>query len=90
MITALDLRTRGLKAIDDALKSTEEGIISYKGKPKYIVIPYERYDELLGAQLDRAYDAVMADVAQGRYESASTHEAIDAHLARLRGSERDA
>ena len=84
MITALDLRNRGLKAIDESLMEAEEGIISYKGKPKYVVLPIERYDELLAARLDLAYDEVMENVAKGRYESAKTHEEVEAHIEMLK------
>ena len=84
MITALDLRTKGLKAIERAIEEEGEGIISYKGRPKYIVLPYEQYDEIVAARLDKAYEEVMKNVADGKCVSAKSHEEIDAHIATLR------
>jgi len=83
MITALDLRMQGLKAIESVVEEEGEGIISYKGKPKYVVLPFEVYDEIIAARLDRAYEEVMCNVKNGKYESAKTHDEIDAHIAKL-------
>ena len=83
MITALDLRTQGLKAIDVALKDSDEGIISYKGKPKYVVIPFEKYDEFLEARLDSAYEKMVQNIQEGNYKALKTIDDIDSHIKSL-------
>jgi len=84
MITALELRTQGIKAIDIALKKSSEGIISYKGKPKYVILPFEKYDELMAASLDQAYNEVMQNITDGSYRSVKTHKELDAYLTDLK------
>ena len=84
MINAIDLRKRGLKAIDEALAIKEEGVISYNGKPKYIVIPFEKYDKLKSLELDMAYLEVMKNIEDGNFESLKTVKDIDNHIEQLK------
>jgi predicted RND superfamily exporter protein len=52
MISIVDLRKRGLKAIEEEIKENKKAIISYKGKAKYVMIPIE---EFIDIELERAY-----------------------------------
>jgi prevent-host-death family protein len=53
VITANDLKTRGMSNIEELLQSAEEIIISVRGKPRYVVLGIEQY-ERLRAELDDA------------------------------------
>ncbi len=84
MINAIELRQQGLKAIDRALKDSDEGIIAFKGKPKYVVVPFERYDELKALELDMAYMKTIKNIKDGEFTSLKTSDDIDKHIESLK------
>ncbi len=45
MISENDLRTQGIKAIEKELKDKNKAIITYRGKPKYVVMDLKRFEE---------------------------------------------
>ena len=46
LITANELKTKGLTALDRAISNGNEAIITVRGKNKYVVLPFERYNHL--------------------------------------------
>ena len=52
MISILDLRKRGIKAIEEEIKKNKKAIISHRGVAKYVMIPIE---EFIDIELERAY-----------------------------------
>ena len=83
MITANDLKVQGIKALHSELEDSSEAIISFRGKPKYIVIDFERYDRLRELELDRDYAEAMKDIKNGDYKTISTDEELEKHLDNL-------
>jgi hypothetical protein len=83
MITANDLKVQGIKALNSELKDNDEAIISFRGKPKYIVIDFERYDKLRELELDRDYLEAVKDIENGNYKTISTDEELEKHLENL-------
>ena len=83
MITANDLKVQGIKALNSELKDNDEAIISFRGKPKYIVIDFERYDRLRELELDKDYLETMQDIQKGNYKIISTDEELEKHLENL-------
>jgi len=55
MITANDLKVKGIKAIEKELEERDEAIISFRGKPKYIVLDIEEYETMRALQIEVAY-----------------------------------
>jgi len=55
MITANDLKVKGIKAIEKELEERDEAIISFRGKPKYIVLDIEEYEMMRSLQIEAAY-----------------------------------
>lgn len=86
VITANDLKTKGLSNIEELLHSTEEIIISVRGKPRYVVLGIEQYERLREQELEAAWFQAREDVAAGRYR----RETADAHIARLQAESDDA
>jgi len=86
MISAIDLRKRGLKVIEEALQDSKEGIIAYKGEPKYVVLPFKEYDRLRALELDLAYLDVLNDIKQDNFKSLSSKSQIDEHIEELQKS----
>jgi hypothetical protein len=64
-ITAEDLKTRGTAAIESALASDPECVISVQGKDRYVVMRMEHYHYLRECELDVA-------IAESRTHPASS------------------
>ena len=82
-LTANDLKTRGVAAIEEALVQQTEALVSVRGKDKYVVMEVAHYHYLRECELDAALAQSHADIAAGRYvvESAQQHmERVEAML----------
>ena len=78
-ISANDLKTKGISAIEFALSTSTEAILSVRGKDKFVVMDMAHYHYLRECELDAALAASRADLAAGRM----VQESPEAHLARL-------
>jgi hypothetical protein len=78
-LTANDLKTRGVAAIEDSLEGQPEAVISVRGKDRFVVMEVAQYHYLRECELDAALAQSRADEAAGRYVA----ESAQAHLARL-------
>ena len=78
-ISANDLKTKGISAIEFALSTAPEVIVSVRGKDKFVVMDIAHYHYLRECELDAALAETQAEVAAGRVE----RESPAAHLARL-------
>jgi prevent-host-death family protein len=79
-ITANDLKTRGVSALEAALEGENEAIISVRGKPRYVVMDVERYERLREAEIHAAWEEARAAVDKGDYVAETAEE----HIARLK------
>jgi hypothetical protein len=83
-LTANDLKTRGVAAIESLLATQPEAMISVRGQERFVVMDVAHYHYLRECELDAALAQSQADVAAGRFvvESAAAHMArLDAMLA---------
>lgn len=78
-ISANDLKTKGISAIERALSDAPEAIVSVRGKDKFVVMGLAHYHYLRECELDAALAETRADLAAGRF----TTESMDEHLAWL-------
>jgi hypothetical protein len=78
-IAAVELKRRGVSALDPALAENDEAIITVRGKGRYVVMKIEAYARLREAELDQAIREARADYAAGRIAD----DSIKAHLKRL-------
>ncbi len=78
-ISANDLKTKGIAAIERALSQAPEAIVSVRGKDKFVVMDMAQYHYLRECELDAALAQTRADMAAGRI----VQESPEAHLARL-------
>ncbi len=76
-LTANDLKTRGVAAIESLLATQPEVMISVRGRDRFVVMHVAHYQYLRECELDAALAQSQADVAAGRFviESASAHVA---------------
>ena len=77
-VTANDLKTRGISAIEERVEAGEDVVVSVRGQDRFVVMSLERYDELRESELDRALAEARADHAAGRVVT----ESVDEHLKR--------
>jgi prevent-host-death family protein len=75
IITANELKTKGVEAIRKALRHAAEAVITLRGKGKFVVLPIDQYDRFRERELDAAVSETLEDVAKGRCvtESAAKH-----------------
>ncbi len=74
-LTANDLKTRGVSALEKALGEDDEATISVRGKPRYVVMSLDHYEQLREAEIASAWQAAKAAEAGGDciVETASEH-----------------
>jgi len=78
-LSANDLKTKGIAAIELALSSAPEAMVSVRGKDRFVVMDIAHYHYLRECELDAALAQTRADLAAGR----AVQESPEAHLARL-------
>ncbi len=81
-VSANDLKTKGISAIEAVLAHQPEAIISVRGKERFVVMDMEHYHYLRECELESALAQTRADLAEGRFIKESAEE----HLARLKGA----
>jgi PHD/YefM family antitoxin component YafN of YafNO toxin-antitoxin module len=81
-ISANELKTRGIAAIEQVLAEQPEAIVSVRGKDRFVVLEMAQYQYLRECELEVALAEARADVAAGR----AVRETAEAHLARLDAS----
>ena len=79
VVTANELKTKGIASIEQLLQDAQEVIISVRGKPRYVVMDIAHFDYLRERELEAAWAESRADVAAGRYR----RESAEDHIARL-------
>ena len=80
VVTANELKTKGIASIEQLLQDAQEVIISVRGKPRYVVMDIAHFDYLRERELEAAWAESRADVAAGRYRQESAED----HIARLK------
>jgi len=78
-ITANELKTRGVSAVEDLLENEEEVIISVRGKDRYVVMSLEKYARLREFELDMAVMEARADYEAGNIIT----ESVEDHMKRV-------
>ena len=78
-ISANDLKTKGVAAIEAMLVDHSEAIVSVRGKDRFVVMDIAQYNYLRECELEAALAETRADVAAGRM----VQESAEVHVARL-------
>jgi len=79
VITANDLKTKGVAKIEEATSSGDEAIITVRGQQRYVVLSVEHYNYLRECELEAALAESRHDVEAGRTVS----ESVEEHIARI-------
>jgi PHD/YefM family antitoxin component YafN of YafNO toxin-antitoxin module len=78
-ISANELKTKGVSAIQSVLDKQTEAVISVRGKQRFVVVDIEHYQYLRECELSAAIIESKTDIAAGNF----VKESAEAHLARL-------
>jgi PHD/YefM family antitoxin component YafN of YafNO toxin-antitoxin module len=81
IITANELKTRGVSAIEEVTSGNTEAIITVRGKTRYVVIPVEEYSILREYELEAAIRDSLEDIKNGNV----LDESIEEHIKRIAG-----
>ncbi|HCX97182.1 MAG TPA: prevent-host-death protein [Spirochaetaceae bacterium] len=79
LVSANDLKVKGIRAIEENSSNDREVIITVRGKEKYVILPIETYNQLREYELDAAILKAQKDYAEGRYHTGT----IEEHLQRV-------
>jgi hypothetical protein len=80
VVVANDLKTKGIKAIEEALVTEPEASVSVRGKVKYVVMRQEHYQYLRECELEAALAESKANLAGVRF----VKETVAQHIKRLK------
>lgn len=80
LLSANDLKVKGVPAIEAILATQPEAIISVRGKERFVVMDMEHYHYLRECELEAALAQSRADLAEGRF----VKESPEAHVARMK------
>lgn len=81
IITANELKTKGVSIIDEIKNDNNEVIITVRGKNKYVVLSIEEYNQLREYELEAAINESLDDIKAGRI----FNDSIDEHIKRITG-----
>ena len=79
IITANELKTKGVTILNDETSDGTEVIITVRGKSKYVVLPIEKYNYLRECELDAALLEVKKDIKEGKF----IKESVEKHIKRI-------
>jgi hypothetical protein len=78
-LSANDLKTRGVVAIEAALQDAPDAIVSVRGKERFVVMDLAHYQHLRECELEVALAQARAQVQSGQV----IRESAKAHVARI-------
>lgn len=79
IITANELKTKGVSALDSLMKNDGEVVVTVRGKNKYVILKSSEFDRLRECELTTALLETEADLKSGKYRIESAEE----HLKRI-------
>ena len=77
IVSANELKTKGISRLDEITASGEEAIISVRGKNRYVVLTMEQYNYLRECELEAALVETRNDLKAGNVVEESVQEHLD-------------
>lgn len=78
-ITANQLKTKGISAIESKLINEHELVITVRGKEKFVVMDMQHYNFLRECELDAALHETKADYQNSKFVT----ESVEEHIKRI-------
>jgi len=79
-ITANQIKTKGISALDILCERGDDAIITVNGKSKFVVMSMDKYNNLRELELQLALQESLKDIEAGK-----SYKGIDEHLKRISG-----
>lgn len=79
IITANELKTKGVTILDAETADGSEVIITIRGKSRFVVVPIEKYNYLRECELEAALLESQKDLKEGRL----VKESVEKHIKRI-------
>lgn len=79
IITANDLKTKGVTLLDKETSEDLEVIVSVRGKNKYVIVPIEKYNYLRECELEAALRQTKRDIKEGKF----IKESVEKHIKKI-------
>ena len=79
VVTANELKTKGISRLDEITSKGDEAIISVRGKQRYVVLTVEHYNYLRECELEAALAETRRDLEQGDV----IEESVEEHIQRI-------
>ncbi|WP_404355478.1 type II toxin-antitoxin system Phd/YefM family antitoxin [Methylotuvimicrobium sp. KM1] len=76
MITANDLKTKGIACLEENLANQPEAVITVRGKESFVVMKIDHYHYLREMELEAALYEAKQDLSAGRFSK----DNIDRHI----------
>ena len=83
MLNVVDIRNRGIKAVDEEIASNGMATLTYRGKPKYVIFKIDEYERFKEMELELAYKEAMQEIENGNYKSVKSTQELDKHVQEL-------
>ena len=84
IITANELKTKGVVTIGEHLAKNHEAMITVRGKKRFVVMDIKHYNYLRECELEAALLEAKNDIEAGNY----IVENVEKHIKRLRDEEK--
>lgn len=81
MITANDLKTKGVACLEETLADKTEEVITVRGKERFVVMKIEQYRYLREMELEAALYEAQQDLNAGRFSKESVDQHVDSLFA---------
>ena len=78
-ITANQLKTKGISAIESNLHDERELVITVRGEEKFVVMDMQHYNYLRDCELDAALHETKSDCQSGKFVT----ESVKKHITRI-------
>ena len=78
-ITANELKTKGVSALDMVVRESEEAVVTIRGKNAYVIMPIEKYKYYKECELEAALAETNKDLEDGNY----FEESVEDHIKRI-------
>jgi PHD/YefM family antitoxin component YafN of YafNO toxin-antitoxin module len=83
MLNVVTLRNRGIKAINEEIDKNGIATLTYRGKPKYVILDINEYEKLREMELLLAYYQAKEDLKNNNAEMVKNEEELKKHLNEL-------
>ena len=82
ILTANELKTKGVSRLEEVTSAGDEAIITIRGKHRFVVVSIEQYNHLRECELEAAIAQTKSDLDAGR----TIQESVEDHIKRITGA----